>query len=45
MTLLYHMRTMPALHGVEDLPWQNRVLAGLFVRFDHHVLERITNID
>ncbi|KEY74640.1 hypothetical protein S7711_05069 [Stachybotrys chartarum IBT 7711] len=31
MTLLYHMRTMPALHGVEDLPWQNRVLAGLFV--------------
>ncbi|PHH89304.1 hypothetical protein CDD83_6316 [Cordyceps sp. RAO-2017] len=31
MTLLYVMRTMPAMHGVEDLPWQNRVLAGLFV--------------
>ncbi|KAG5926780.1 hypothetical protein E4U42_002948 [Claviceps africana] len=31
MTLLYMMRTLPAMHGIEDLPWQNRVLAGLFV--------------
>ncbi|KAI0142985.1 3-oxo-5-alpha-steroid 4-dehydrogenase [Xylariaceae sp. FL1272] len=31
MTLLYHMRTLPAQHGIEDLPWQNKVLASLFV--------------
>lgn len=31
LTLLYLMRTMPALHGIDDLPWQNTVLAGLFV--------------
>ncbi|UNI24730.1 hypothetical protein JDV02_010455 [Purpureocillium takamizusanense] len=31
LTLLYLMSTMPARHGVEDLPWQNRVLGGLFV--------------
>jgi 3-oxo-5-alpha-steroid 4-dehydrogenase 1 len=33
MTLLYIMKTLPAMHGIDDLPWQNRVLAGLFVRF------------
>lgn len=32
LTLLYMMRTLPAIHGIEDLPWQNKVLAGLFVR-------------
>ena len=32
MTLLYIMKTLPAMHGIDDLPWQNRVLAGLFVR-------------
>lgn len=31
MTLLYLMKTMPELHGIDDLPWQNKVLAGLFV--------------
>ncbi|KAJ6439355.1 3-oxo-5-alpha-steroid 4-dehydrogenase [Purpureocillium lavendulum] len=31
LTLLYLMNTMPAAHGVDDLPWQNRVLGGLFV--------------
>lgn len=42
LTLLYVMRTLPQKVGVEDLPWQNRVLAGLFVRFhapSHHHLE------
>ncbi|CAI4217183.1 unnamed protein product [Parascedosporium putredinis] len=31
LTLLYIMKTLPLQHGVTDLPWQNRVLAGLFV--------------
>ncbi|KJZ74405.1 hypothetical protein HIM_06215 [Hirsutella minnesotensis 3608] len=31
VTLLYMMRTLPAQQGIDDLPWQNRVLAGLFV--------------
>lgn len=31
MTLLYIMKTLPLQHGIDDLPWQNRVLAGLFV--------------
>lgn len=31
LTLLYIMRTLPAQHGITDLPWQNLVLAGLFV--------------
>ncbi|KAK7414198.1 hypothetical protein QQX98_006892 [Neonectria punicea] len=31
MTLLYLMKTMPMQHGIDDLPWQNKVLAGLFV--------------
>lgn len=31
MTLLYMMKTLPQMHGIDDLPWQNRVLAGLFV--------------
>ena len=31
LTLLYLMKTMPAMHGIDDLPWQNKVLAGLFV--------------
>lgn len=30
--LLYVMRTLPGLSGITDLPWQNKVLAGLFVR-------------
>ena len=33
LTLLYIMKTLPAQHGITDLPWQNRVLAGLFVCF------------
>ena len=32
MTLLYIMNTLPAQQGITDLPWQNKVLAGLFVR-------------
>ncbi len=32
LTLLYIMNTLPAQHGITDLPWQNKVLAGLFVR-------------
>ncbi|OAA69869.1 steroid 5 alpha-reductase [Cordyceps fumosorosea ARSEF 2679] len=31
LTLLYIMNTLPAQHGIHDLPWQNRVLGGLFV--------------
>jgi 3-oxo-5-alpha-steroid 4-dehydrogenase 1 len=31
MTLLYIMTTLPAQHGITDLPWQNKVLAALFV--------------
>ncbi|PNY25984.1 Uncharacterized protein TCAP_04080 [Tolypocladium capitatum] len=31
LTLLYIMRTLPQQHGIHDLPWQNRVLGGLFV--------------
>ncbi|KAK7978600.1 hypothetical protein PG988_006090 [Apiospora saccharicola] len=31
MTLLYIMNTLPAQHGIDDLPWQNKTLAGLFV--------------
>lgn len=31
LTLLYVMNTLPALQGVTDLPWQNKVLGGLFV--------------
>ncbi|OAQ69794.1 steroid 5 alpha-reductase [Pochonia chlamydosporia 170] len=30
-TVLYMMNTLPQIHGIDDLPWQNRVLAGLFV--------------
>ncbi|KAG8406846.1 hypothetical protein J3459_008240 [Metarhizium acridum] len=30
-TVLYLMNTLPRMHGIDDLPWQNRVLAGLFV--------------
>ena len=33
LTLLYVMNTLPALQGVTDLPWQNKVLGGLFVGF------------
>jgi 3-oxo-5-alpha-steroid 4-dehydrogenase 1 len=32
LTLLYIMRTLPGMYGITDLPWQNKVLAGLFVR-------------
>ncbi|PTB63681.1 3-oxo-5-alpha-steroid 4-dehydrogenase [Trichoderma citrinoviride] len=31
LTLLYVMNTLPQKVGIEDLPWQNRVLGGLFV--------------
>ncbi|KAH9893862.1 3-oxo-5-alpha-steroid 4-dehydrogenase [Xylariomycetidae sp. FL2044] len=31
ITLLYTIRTLSAQHGIEDLPWQNKVLAGLYV--------------
>ncbi|KAJ9138672.1 3-oxo-5-alpha-steroid 4-dehydrogenase 2 [Pleurostoma richardsiae] len=31
LTLLYIMKTLPAEQGITDLPWQNKVLAGLFV--------------
>ncbi|WYZ36981.1 hypothetical protein EsH8_II_000487 [Colletotrichum jinshuiense] len=30
LTLLYIMDTLPRQVGIEDLPWQNKVLAGLF---------------
>ncbi|ATY61344.1 steroid 5 alpha-reductase [Cordyceps militaris] len=32
LTLVYIMNTLPQQHGIHDLPWQNRVLGGLFVR-------------
>lgn len=32
LTLVYIMKTLPLQHGIDDLPWQNRVLGGLFVR-------------
>lgn len=31
LTLLYIMGTLPRQEGIDDLPWQNKVLAGLFV--------------
>ena len=31
LTLLHIMHTLPLQHGHDDLPWQNKVLAGLFV--------------
>lgn len=31
LTLLYMMNTLPAQHGITDLPWQNKVLAALYV--------------
>lgn len=31
LTLLYIMNTLPRQVGITDLPWQNKVLAGLFV--------------
>lgn len=31
LTLLYTMTTLPAEQGITDLPWQNKVLAGLYV--------------
>ncbi|KAH6896606.1 3-oxo-5-alpha-steroid 4-dehydrogenase-domain-containing protein [Thelonectria olida] len=31
LILLYLMKTLPIQHGIDDLPWQNKVLAGLFV--------------
>ncbi|KAJ3472062.1 hypothetical protein NLG97_g11321 [Lecanicillium saksenae] len=33
LTLLYIMNTLPQQHGIHDLPWQNRVLGGLFPNF------------
>jgi 3-oxo-5-alpha-steroid 4-dehydrogenase 1 len=32
LTLLYIMNTLPKQMEITDLPWQNKVLAGLFVR-------------
>jgi 3-oxo-5-alpha-steroid 4-dehydrogenase 1 len=31
LTLMYLMKVLPEQHGIDDLPWQNKVLAGLFV--------------
>lgn len=31
LTLLYMMTTLPAEHGITQLPWQNQVLAALYV--------------
>lgn len=31
LTLSYIMRVLPARQGIDDLPWQNKVLGGLFV--------------
>ena len=31
LCLSYIMATLPARQGIEDLPWQNKVLAGLFI--------------
>lgn len=33
MTLLYIMKTLPVQYGIDDLPWQNKVLASLFVSY------------
>lgn len=32
LTLLYILNTVPRQHGIVSLPWQNRLLGGLFVR-------------
>jgi 3-oxo-5-alpha-steroid 4-dehydrogenase 1 len=34
-TLLYIMFTLPGKIGIEELPWENWCMAGLFVRFIH----------
>lgn len=31
LTLLYMMNTLPAEHGITELPWQNKLLGALFV--------------
>lgn len=40
LTLSYIMRTLPARQGIDDLPWQNKVLAGLFVI--HYLYRAVT---
>ena len=37
LTLLYTMKTLPTEQGVTNLPWQNKVLAALFVRQNPHL--------
>ncbi|KAI1271513.1 3-oxo-5-alpha-steroid 4-dehydrogenase-domain-containing protein [Xylaria sp. FL0933] len=39
ISLLYIMSTLPAQHGITDLPWQNKVLASLFVM--HYIYRAI----
>lgn len=41
LTLLYVMNTLPQKAGVDDLPFQNRVLGGLFVCDSFHDGENI----
>jgi 3-oxo-5-alpha-steroid 4-dehydrogenase 1 len=33
LTLLYIMYTLPAQVGIWQLPWENKVMAGLYVRY------------
>jgi hypothetical protein len=44
LTLLYIMRTLPAQYGIEDLPWQNKVLASLFVSFFSLLVWSLTDV-
>tara|TARA_R110002060_G_scaffold66246_4_gene75092 strand:- start:160 stop:309 length:150 start_codon:yes stop_codon:yes gene_type:complete len=31
LTLLYVMKTLPAQVGMAQIPWENKVMAGLYV--------------
>jgi 3-oxo-5-alpha-steroid 4-dehydrogenase 1 len=31
LTLLYVMNTLPAQQGLAELPWENKIMGGLFV--------------
>ena len=36
LTLLYIINTLPAEQGIASLPWENKVMGALFVRFLGH---------
>lgn len=41
LILMYLMKVLPEQYGIDDLPWQNKVLAGLFVSHVRYCLPGI----